>query len=53
MAAVILALFSLYSTCWYAPYQGLYYIIPIAVVLLFLYFLFLAKIAKQIEVENL
>jgi len=37
LAATILALFSFYSTCWYAPYPGFSYILPLVIVGLFLY----------------
>jgi uncharacterized membrane protein len=37
LAATILALFSFYSTCWYAPYTGFSSILLLVVVGLFLY----------------
>jgi hypothetical protein len=41
LAATILALCSFYSTCWYDPYPGFSYILPLVVVGLFMYLLLL------------
>jgi hypothetical protein len=41
LAATILALFSFYSTCWYAPNPGYSYALLLVVVGLFLYMIFL------------